>query len=369
MAENENGQERTEEATPRRRQRAFSEGKVPRSQEFSAAMMLLGAVTLLVLGAGAALGRSLRQVLQAGAQYIAIGPGFEEATATALLRSVGTKAFIGAAPMVLGVAGVALAVNALQARGVFSGEPIKPKLSHLSPLQGIKRIVSIQSLVNLLKSLIKLAVLIVVSYFSVAKAWPLITSLSGHDPASIVAVMMSLTLKLAATAGAAFLALAGLDYLFQVYQHGKGLRMTRQDVVQEYKETEGDPLIKSRIKSIALAMSRKRMLKDVETADVIITNPTRLAIALKYDIERSGAPIVLAMGARKLAARIREIARKSGVPVIENKPLAQALYHTAQVGQPIPPALYLAVAEVLAFVYQSRNGKPAGSHTGRGVKR
>jgi flagellar biosynthetic protein FlhB len=166
--------------------------------------------------------------------------------------------------------------------------------------------------------------------------------------------MRRMGVGLAISTGLAFLAIAGGDYLFQFFRFDASLRMSRQEIVQEYKETEGDPLIKSRIRAMARALSRRKMLRDVPTADVVVTNPTRLAIALKYDAAVSSAPIVVAMGARKLADRIRALAREAGVPIMEAKPLAQALFATAKIGEPIPPALYLAVAEVLAFVYRQR---------------
>jgi flagellar biosynthetic protein FlhB len=154
--------------------------------------------------------------------------------------------------------------------------------------------------------------------------------------------------------GLVFLLIAGLDYGFQVWQFEKSLRMTKQEVVQEHRQTEGDPMVKGRIRQLQKAMARKRMLTNVATADVVVTNPTRIAVALKYDPLVSPAPVVLAMGERLLAKRIREIAARAGVPIIENKPLARALFATAKVGTPIPPALYVAVAEVIAFVFRRK---------------
>lgn len=359
--QSDSGQERTEEATPRRRERAFQEGRIPRSQELSSAVILLGGVGAIAFGGGASIARSLLAFQQTGAEWITLDP-LTEGTASGLLRTMGWQALLGAAPMVLGISALALGVNAVQARGVFSTQPMVPKLSHLSPLGGLKRILSLQSVVNLLKSILKLVFLATVAYVSIVRAWPEVLTLSNHEPVVVVAVIEAIVVKLGLAAGLAFLFLSLGDYLFQVYQHGKQLRMTRQEVTQEFKETEGDPLMKSRIKSIALAMSRRRMLKDVETADVVITNPTHLAIALKYDADVAAAPVVVAMGARKMALRIKAAAMAAGVPCFENKPLAQSLMATANVGEPIPPALYMAVAEVIAFVYRRR-----GQHAGNGA--
>jgi flagellar biosynthetic protein FlhB len=167
-------------------------------------------------------------------------------------------------------------------------------------------------------------------------------------------VARALAIRMAVLVGLVFLAIAALDYGFQLWQYEKSLRMTRQEVIQEHRETEGDPAVKGRIRQLQRAMARKRMLSKVATADVVVTNPTHIAVALKYDPLVSAAPVVLAMGERLLAQRIREIAMRAGVPVVENKPLARALLANAKIGQAIPPALYVAVAEVIAFVFRKK---------------
>jgi flagellar biosynthetic protein FlhB len=164
--------------------------------------------------------------------------------------------------------------------------------------------------------------------------------------------------RLALTVGLAFLVLGAFDYLVQFHRTEKQLKMSRHEVTQEYKEQEGDPLIKARVRQIARQRARRRMLTQVATADVVITNPTHIAVALKYDVNQAGAPVVVAMGERKLAERIKAIAGKSGVPIIENKPLARALRAACTVGAPIPPAFFIAVAEILAYVYRIRQRMP-----------
>lgn len=280
-----------------------------------------------------------------------------------LIVELGRVALFGLTPFVVALAVFALITNAIQARGVFSIHPIRPKLSHISPFNGVKRIASLQSLFNLVKSVLKLTVLIGVAYAVLSGAWADVLSLGLLAPADMAKGMMDLMVKLTFIVGLVFGVIAIADYLFQVFQYERQLRMTRHEVTQEMKETDGDPLMKSRIRSFAMAMRRKRMLTEVPRADVVVTNPTRLAVALRYDPARASAPVVVAMGARKLAARIREIAEKSGVPIVENKPLAQALMATARVGEPVPSALYVAVAEILAFVYRQRaerTGRRAG---------
>jgi flagellar biosynthetic protein FlhB len=338
MAANETGQERTEEATPRRKEKAFDEGRIPKSQEFTGAVVLLAGAAALAWGGGTVAADEMTRLLRETAEWIA-GNQEMDVEVIRLLRVALTSAVVSVAPLMLGVAALALVANAIQARGVLSAHPLKPKLSHISPLSGFKRLVSAQALFTLVKAIVKLSILATLAFVAFSNAWEEVISLSEHEPGTALLVMRNHTFRLAFVVGAAFLAFSLLDYVFQVHQHNKQLRMTRQEVVQEHKEMEGDPLIKSRIRSIALAMSRKRMFKDVASADVVVTNPTHYAIGLKYDAKASSAPIVVAMGARKLAQRIKAIALASRVPVIENKPLAQALMATAKVGQPIPPAL------------------------------
>jgi flagellar biosynthetic protein FlhB len=233
-------------------------------------------------------------------------------------------------------------------------EPLSFKLSHINPVAGLGRIVSIDAVVNVLKALLKLVIIAFVAWKVFSGAWLEILSTSGASVPALLGVTRDLMVRFTLTVGLAFLAIALFDYGYQVWQFEKNLRMSKQDVTQENRETEGDPAVKGRIRQLQRTMARKRMLTKVATADVIVTNPTHIAVALKYDPLVSPAPVVLAMGERLLAKRIKEIALRAGVPVIENKPLARALFATAKVGTPIPPALYVAVAEVIAFVFRRK---------------
>jgi len=358
MAERASGQERTEAPSQRRREEARREGRIPRSQELSGAAVLLAGAVALATAGGTALSTFVRTLLAEGAGWIAAGP-LDQPAAIGLLREVTRRALSAFAPFALALAGVVLAVNLIQARGVISLEPVAVKWSRLDPLAGIGRILDVQSLFGLLKSLLKLAILAWIASRVLASAWPSILTLPDRGPTAILLVMRGTALRLAVMTGLAFLALAGADYLFQLRQFEQSLKMTRQEVVQEHRESEGDPLIKSRIRAVARALSRRQMLRTVATADVVVTNPVHLAVALRYDVTEASAPVVLAMGALKLAERIKAIAADSGVPIVENQPLAQALFATATVGRPVPAALYLAVAEVLAFVYRRRGGRPS----------
>lgn len=358
MAEQQqSSQERTEQPTQQRLDKSHREGKVARSQELSGAVILLAGAALLAVTGSAFIGKHLIFLMQEQARWLSV-VAVDQSAAVVLLRMAGQETLTALLPFLIGIVGVALFVNLIQARGVFSMEPVTPKWSKVSPLSGLSKMFSWQSPFTLLKSILKLGFLTLVTYATIRSAWPDIIGLSRYDSATVLLVLRQLMLKLALITGLSFLAIALLDYLFQVQQHVRGLRMTKQDIVREHKETEGDPLIKSRMRALARSLSRKRMLADVASADVVVTNPTHLAIALKYDPSVAPAPIVLAMGQRKLAERIKGIALAAGVPLLENRPLAQALVATATVGRSVPPALYTVVAEIIAFVYKQRQRMP-----------
>jgi flagellar biosynthetic protein FlhB len=244
--------------------------------------------------------------------------------------------------------------SVLQSGFMWSTESLKFNLGVLNPLSGIKKMFTKRSAVELLKSIIKILLLTYIAYKLIIKELPVIFSLSGQDMRSIIDYLGKTSFQLTMKVGMIFLFLAGLDYLFQRWQHRKELMMTQQEVKEEYKEREGSPLIKSRIRSLQREMSRKRMMEDVKTADVIVTNPTHYAIALKYKPGEMMAPKIVAKGAGFVAARIKEIAFRCRVPVIENKPLAQGLFHAVNIGDFIPEKFYIIVAELLAEVYRRK---------------
>ncbi len=349
-------QERTESATPKHREEARNEGRVPRSQELSGAVLLLAGASALAYSAGKGMAQQSREFLAADFKWLgadALTPN----AAAALLRVAAEHLMLALWPFVAVVIGFSLFVGVVQGRGVVTLKPLEPKLSHLNPLNGIGRLLSVQTPFVLLKSVAKFAVLGTVTWLALRQSWPEVISLSAGSTDQVVTVFRHVAFRLALSVGLAFLVLALADYAFEVYRHEKNLRMTKQDVLREHKESEGDPLVKSRIRSLQRATSRKRMLRDVAKADVVVTNPTHIAVALKYDADRSAAPMVLAMGERKLAERIKALAARAGVPLVENRPLAHALLATARVGQQIPASLYAAVAEVLAYVYRRRAGR------------
>lgn len=357
MADEPTTQERTESPTPRRRQQAREEGRVARSQELSAAAVLLAGTAALAGFGGQSLAGFAIRLMRESARSLSSGP-LTAGGAVMALRSLATGLVLALLPFLLVVGGLVALVNLVQARGVASWKPVAPKLSHVSPVAGLKRLFSLDAAFALLKSSAKVAALAVVVYVLLGRSWPELMSLANAGPLEVGAVLRTLVLKLAFVTGLAFLTIAVLDYGFQWFRMERSLRMTRQELVYEFRETEGDPMVKSRLRSIAMAQARKRMLQRVPTADVVVVNPTHIAVALKYDTEIAPAPVVVAMGERKLAERIRELALKANVPVVENRMVARALLATATVGQPIPPALYAAIAEILAFVYRQRGTLP-----------
>jgi flagellar biosynthetic protein FlhB len=248
----------------------------------------------------------------------------------------------------------ALLAGGVQSNGTFTWTPVQPKWSRVNPLDNMKQFVGWRPWVELLKSILKILVVAVVAWAVLRRAWPDLLDLSTRGTASLLPGLQAHVTRLFLLAGLAFLAIAGLDYAWQRWQHLQGLRMTREEVKQESKQSDGDPLLKARMRSIARSRLRRRMLTAVPTADVVIVNPTHRAVALRYDPLTAPAPIVVAMGERKVAERIKELARAHDVPMIENKPLAVALLASARVGMMIPAELYVAVAEVLAFVFRQR---------------
>jgi flagellar biosynthetic protein FlhB len=350
-------QERNEAPTPRRRDDARREGKVARSPELAAAAALLAGTVMLAGAGGAALGGYLHRTLVVGIEGLAGEMNLPRAVLW--MRGVTGAFLLAFAPFALGCAAVAGAANLAQTRGAMSWAPLAPKLSHLSPLAGFRRILGPDGAVHLIQAVLKLAVLGLVAWTVLRGAWSRVLALAGAAPLTVVETLREVLVRLALATGLAFLAVALLDAAWRLFRHERSLRMSRHEVVREQRETEGNPMVKARLQALGRARARRRMLQQVPRADVVVVNPTRIAVALRYDVTVAPAPIVVAMGQRKLAQRIRDLARRHGVPVVENRAVARALLATATVGRAIPPALYAAIAEILAVVYR-RRGRPAG---------
>ncbi len=255
----------------------------------------------------------------------------------------------------LGILG-AFVVNVVQVKWKVTFKPMKPKLSRLNPISGFKRFFSVNKLVELLKAILKVGILFYVVYSSLQDQWGLILNIYQLDIWSAVSLIVDTVLNVSFKIAAVFFVLAFADLYYQRRKFKEDMKMTKHEVKEEYKNAEGNPQIKGQIRRKMQEASRRRMMQALPEADVVITNPTHLAVALKYDRDAAEAPVVIAKGADYLAQKIRETARENHIEIVENKPLARMLYHNVELGDQIPPELYQMVAEILAYVYE-RQGK------------
>lgn len=352
----EEGGEKTQEATPHRRQQAREEGHVVLSHDFnSAAMLLVGLLGLMYYGGYLLqfLARLLEEHL-GGAAWLKADPEFVVYRWSALFGQLGQVLL----PL-LGVnLVVAIALCLLQTGGfLFVPERILPDLTRLDPLSGLQRLFSLTSLVRLVLGIGKVAVIVAVAVVALYKQRLAVLALTGLDAPQIGEFAWDVCVGTSIKIAIALLLLAILDYGFQWWQSERDLRMTSQEVREEMRNLQGDPQIMARRRAVQRQLAINRLKSAVPKADVVITNPTELAVAIQYDFDTMAAPIVLAKGAGVLAQRIRRLALEHGVPIVEKKPLAQTLYRDVDVNHPIPSQLYAAVAEVLAYVYQLK-GKP-----------
>ncbi len=255
-------------------------------------------------------------------------------------------------PFMIAMLGAGLLVNVLQVGILFTGKPLMPKFDKLNPISGFSNLFSLRALVELLKSVFKVGIVLYVTWAAVRDSAPEYVSLMETSPAGLIQAVGGIVFLLWWRIALALLVLGILDYGFQRWQFDRNLMMTVQEAREELKEYEGDPRIKQRIRQIQRRIAMQRMMAEVPKADVIVTNPVRYAIALRYEPDRMLAPVVVAKGARIIANRIREVAVENDVPIVQKPDLARTLYRTVEVGQPVPEPLFRAVAEVLAYVYQ-----------------
>lgn len=349
MAE-ESFQEKTEQATPKKREESRRKGQVARSQELNSAVVLISALSgLYMLG-----GILFEDLASFTAQTLSQSHTFTFTILSTKLYMIGwSKTFFGALGPIMLVIGVsALVVSIAQVGFVVNEEALSFKFNRLDPLQGAKRILSKRSLVELVKGILKIAIVGYISYIVISPEMPRITLLADASVGDIFHYLGFMVFKVGLYTALVLLIMAALDYAYQRWENNQSMRMTKQEVKEESKQTEGDPQVRMRIRSLQRENARRRMMDDVPQADVVITNPTHYAIALKYDIDTMAAPKVVAKGKNLIAQKIKEIARENGVPTVENKPLAQALFKAVDVGHDIPEDLYRAVAEILAYVFR-----------------
>ncbi|ARU26845.1 flagellar biosynthesis protein FlhB [Cellvibrio sp. PSBB006] len=351
--EDDNGQEKTEEASSRKLEKAREEGQIPRSRDLTTtAILLLGTIGLLVFGQY--MGGKLMDVTRYNFT-IPRDAIFDPQTMIAYLSASMFDGLLSLLPL-FGMLLVASIVGPIALGGwLFSGKAMAPKFSRMDPIAGIKRMFSIKALVELAKALGKVAVILGATILVLLAFEQAMFRLADETVNNAIIHSLEISAYAAIILSASTILIAAVDVPFQIWDHSKKLKMSRQELKDEVKDTEGKPEVKGRIRQLQREMAQRRMMSNVPDADVIITNPTHYAVALKYDPEKMATPIMLAKGGDHVALKIREIAKAHKIEIIESPVLARAIYHTTDVDQEIPAALYMAVAQVLAYVFQLRN--------------
>ena len=342
--------DRTEEATPHKRAKAREKGQIARSRELPSALALT-AIVMVLKGYGTTF---LEQWRTFFVQMLAMTQSSTPGNFVFLMQKTACIAAYWIIPcLVLGMA-MSIAGNIGQGGFVFSAETLVPNVGRISPAANLGKIFSIGGLGHLLKSLVPMAVIAYLACAMLVRDWNSIALSSAVNAHASIAWLMARAFEISWKAALVFLGWSGFDYLIQRTQFSRQLRMSRQEILQESKDTIGNPQIKMRIRKLQRQMRRRMMMRDVAQATVVITNPTEYAIALRYQPGAMRAPVVVAKGRNLLARKIRKEAIWHNVPVVENRPLAHALYRAVAVGQAIPPALYVAVAEILAFIFRAQ---------------
>jgi len=348
-------QDRTEKATPKRRLEARQEGNVARSIEINSALILLVCTLTLYFFANWMISRIKMGMAASIKHATQINLTADNLNDYALIAIQ----FIAenVAPLALLIILFGIAANILQVGFLVSFKSMQPKLSKINPVEGFRRLFSLRSLTELIKGILKIVIVGYVAYLTIKGEFDQYNLLMDSDIYTIVSVIGKLAFKLALKITLILAVLGVLDFLYQKWEHERNLRMTKQEVSDEHKQAEGDPLIKGKIRTMQRQFMINAMIKELPSADVVITNPVHVAVALKYESSAMAAPKVVAKGARKMAERIKSIAMEHDIPIMENPELARALYKSVDVGVEIPPKFYQAVAEVLSYIYQLKNKK------------
>jgi flagellar biosynthetic protein FlhB len=345
--------EKTEPASPRRLEKAREEGQVVRSRELNTFLLLAAGVATLWWG-GAHMYQGLNGILRAG-MWFDVRVGQDTNVMLSVAAGSALQALLVLAPLFVVLFVVAIFASVLLGGFMFSTKALEPKFERLNPLKGIKRMVSAQTMVELVKTLAKAGVIGTVAVLVIMNYRDQMLSLMEATPSEALTAGMELVALCCALIVSGLILIVLIDAPWQIYSHHKKMRMSMQDVKQEHKESDGDPHVKARIRQQQRAMARRRMMSEVPGADVIVTNPTHYAVALVYKDGQGGAPKVVAKGSGLVAAKVRGIGAEHKVPILSAPPLARALFHHVELGQEIPAELYSAVAEVLAWVFQLRN--------------
>lgn len=350
------GGEKTEPATEKKLQDARKEGQVAKSREIANGLGLLSLFLILKFYVGT-MGTHFLEV------FHEIYNGIPEAVTfwngnmpQAEMRLLFNRLLINILMIILPILLIAFLVaflsDVVQVKWKVTGKPLQPKFSKLNPIKGFKKIFSANALVELIKAIAKIGLIAYIVYSFLQDKVMLLFSLYDMPLLQALGLAAELVTDLGIRIAAVYMVIAMADYIYQKFKFSQDMKMTKQEVKDEFKQAEGDPQIKGKIRQRMREASQRRMMQDLPKADVVITNPTHYAVAIQYDPEVADAPLVLAKGSDYLAAKIKEIARENHIEIVENKPLARMLYANVEVGQMVPPELYQAVAEVLAFVYK-----------------
>ena len=358
MAETEDKAQKTEEPTQKKLDEARKKGQVATSREVNTWFMLCAGTLLLMLAPMAmdSLRNILSRFLSQSHELAVDGPGILRLGASTVIDMA---AVMGPVFVVTLIA--AIASGFVQHGFLFSVDKIQPKLENISLLKGLKRLFSLRSVVEFVKGILKMSIVGAVAFALIKPEIEHITTAISMAPSDIMYLIWTLALRMIAGVCAVVTLIAGFDFLYQKFEFHKSMRMSKQDIKDEMKQTEGDPIIKARLRQLRIERSRKRMMAAVPEADVVITNPTHYAVALKYTSGEMAAPVVVAKGVDTLALRIREVAKENDVPIIENPPLARAIHGGVEIDQAIPETYYRAVAEVIGYVWRLKDKRRAAA--------
>jgi len=354
MADEQDKSQQTEEATPKREEDARKKGQIATSKEPSTAIAFVVISLIVITGLGSWLGENMQHMLS---NYLS---GEIKLNATpegmqSLLITAGADMAMIMLPFAIPIMLLGVLITFMVSGPVFTFETMIPKFEKISPLKGLKRLFSTKALAEFVKSVLKLTLISVVCSSVVSDMFPEILHAALKNPSDIGTLTIHGSVKIATLVAIIFVVIALADVIYQRWEHAKSLRMSKKEQRDEHKDSEGDPHLKAKIRQIQMQQSQNRMMSDVPDADVIITNPTHISIALSYDPAKPGAPRILAKGKGHIAAKIREIARENNIPMRENKPLARSLFKQVEVGEEIPEVLFEAVAIILAEIFRLKH--------------
>jgi flagellar biosynthetic protein FlhB len=345
--------DKTEAPTEKRRSETREKGNVAKSTEINSVLVLIAGMLLLKLF-GPWMMKEMGGHMYEMFQSISNTSMDQQRLTEIAFKALYTTLWV-LLPIVCGIMFIGVMANVLQVGFLFTGEPLIPNLSKIDPIAGFKRLFSMRSLVETVKNIIKLAIIAYVAYATLIAEFPKMMMLSDASIKTILGFTADTTYSIVMRVALVLAILAILDYAYNRYDHEKKLKMTKQEIKDEHKQMEGDPKVKSRIKSMQREIARRRMMQEVPKATVVVTNPTYIAIAMRYEPRESDSPVVMEKGKRLIAARIKQIAIENGIPIVEDKPLARAMYDKVVVGFPIPADFFAAVAEIMAYVYRLKH--------------